>query len=464
MPSPAIDSHAHLTDARLAGDLPGVLQRARAAGLEAVITVGTDPAEAGRAADLARREAMVHAAVGFHPHVAAEVKAADWPVLETLAGRPEVVALGEFGLDYHYEHSPRPAQREVFAAGLRLAAERDLPLVIHTRDAEADTLAVLDAAPVLPRGVFHCFTGSPALAEEALERGFHISFSGIATFGKSGTVRETARRVPLARMLVETDAPYCAPVPMRGKRNEPAYVVHVIRCLAEVRGLSEDDVRRITRRNTRCLFGLPMPASGQTVVYPIRRSLYVNLTNRCTSACTFCPRADETCDLVVKGHDLRLDHEPEAPEVLAALEAARPEDYAEVVFCGFGEPTLRLEALARVAREVKRRWDLPVRLDTNGHGSAIAGRDITDDLAGLVDAVSVSLNAADAEEYERLCRPTIPGAFRATCDFIRACKGKIPEVRATAVAVPGLDVEAVRRLAEEALGAEFRVREYNEVG
>ncbi len=464
MPSPAIDSHAHLSADRLAGDLAGVLNRARAAALDAVITVGTDPTENARVADLARRETMLHAAVGFHPHVASQVKAVDWPVLEDLAGRPEVVALGEFGLDYHYEHSPRAAQREVFAAGLRLAAERDLPLVIHTREAEADTLSVLDAADRLPRGVFHCFTGSPAFAEEALARGFYVSFSGIVTFGKSEAVREAARRVPLERLLVETDAPYCAPAPLRGKTNEPALVVHVIRCLAEVRGLSENDVRRITRRNASRLFALPLPAGGQTVVYPIRRSLYVNLTNRCTNACTFCPRAGEKPDLVVKGHDLRLAHEPEVHEVVAALEDARPENYTEVVFCGFGEPTLRLDALKRVAREVKRRWHLPVRLDTNGHGSAVAGRDIAEDLAGLVDTVSVSLNAASAEAYERLCAPTIPNAFEAVCDFIRACKGKIPETCATAVAVPGLDVEAVRRLAEEDLGVPFRVRAYNEVG
>lgn len=464
MPFPAIDSHAHLTDARLAGDLAAVLDRARAAALDAVITVGTEPGEIGRVAELARREPMLYAAVGFHPHVAARIKAVDWPVLEEVSGRPEVVALGEFGLDYHYEHSPRPAQREVFAAGVRMAAERNLPLVIHSREADADTLAVLDAAPALPRGVFHCFTGTAEFAAEALDRGFHVSFSGIATFPKSETVREAARRVPLERLLVETDAPYCAPVPMRGQTNEPAYVVHVIRCLAEGRGLSENDVRRITRRNASRLFGLPLAEGDRTVVYPIRRSLYVNLTNRCTSACTFCPRADEAADLVVKGHDLRLDREPEVHEVVAALEAARPENYTEVVFCGFGEPTLRLDVLKRVAREVKRRWDLPVRLDTNGHGSAIAGRDIAEDLAGLVDTVSVSLNAADAATYARLCAPTIPNAFQTVCDFVRAAKGKIPEVRATAVAVPGLDVAPVRRLAEEDLGVPFRVREYNEVG
>jgi len=464
MPSLAIDSHAHLHFPRLADDLPGVLDRARAAWLDAVITVGTEPGENARVAEMARREPMLYAALGFHPHIASQVKAVDWPMLEELAAGPEVVALGEFGLDYHYAHSPPAAQMDVFATGVRLAAEMDLPLVIHTREADADTLAVLDAAETLPRGVFHCFTGSADFAREALDRGFYVSFSGIATFPKSEAVRDAARTVPLERLLVETDAPYCAPVPMRGKTNEPAYVVHVIRCLAQVRGLSENDVRRITRRNASRLFGLPLPEGGPTFVYPIRRSLYVNLTNRCTNTCTFCPRAAEEPDLTVKGHNLALEHEPDVQELVVALEAARPENYEEIVFCGFGEPTLRLGVLTRVADTVKRRWGLPVRLNTNGHGSAIAGRDITGDLAGRVDVVSVSLDAPDAATYERLCRPTIPGAFEATCAFLRASKGTIPDVRATAVAVPGLDTEAVRRLAEEALGVAFRVREYNEVG
>ena len=463
MIEPAIDSHAHVHFDRLMDDLPGVLARARAASLDAVITVGTDPTENTRVAEMAQRESMLWVAVGFHPHVAAEIKAVDWPVLEELASRPKVVALGEFGLDYHYAHSPQATQMEVFATGVRLAAETDRPLVIHTREADADTLAVLDAAPRLPRGVFHCFTGSAAMAQEAVDRGFYVSFSGIVTFPKSSGVREAACRVPLDRLLVETDAPYCAPVPMRGKTNEPAYVVHVIRCLAELRGLSENDVRRITRRNASRLFGLPLPDRGRTLLYPIRRSLYVNLTNRCTNRCTFCPRSNDEAGLLVKGHNLALDVEPDTDEVVAAIEAARPENYTEVVFCGFGEPTLRLDVLTRVARTVKRRWKLPVRLNTNGHGSAAAGRDIVPDLAKVIDAVSISLDAPDAETYERLCRPTLPNAFQATCDFIRACKGKIPDVRATIVAVPGLDTEAVRRLAET-LGVAFRVREYNEVG
>jgi len=464
MPDLAIDTHAHVHFDRLADDLLGVLERARAVSLDAIINVGTGAAENPRVAEMAEREPMLYAAVGYHPHGASDVKAVDWPVLEELAARPRVVALGEFGLDYHYMHSPRPAQRDVFAQGIRLACEQGLPLVVHTREAEADTLAVLDAAEQLPRGVFHCFTGTPEFAREALARGFYVSFSGIVTFPKAEVLRDAARIVPLQRLLVETDSPYCAPVPLRGKTNEPAYVVHVIRCLAEVYGLSENDVRRITRRNTSRLFGIPLPEGGPCIVYPIRRSLYVNVTNDCSNLCTFCPRAESEGELLVKGHDLRLEEEPSAAEMLKAIEAARPQNYEEIVFCGFGEPTLRLDAVLEVARAVKERWRLPTRLNTNGQGSAINDRDIVPELGGLFDAVSVSLGAPDAETYERLCRPTIPNAFQTVCNFLRACRGRIGSVRATAVAVPGLDLEAVRRLAEDELGVAFSVRQYNVVG
>jgi TatD DNase family protein len=464
MTEPAIDSHAHVQFERLADDLPGVLERAKAAGLSAIVTVGTDPEENSRVVELAQREPMLFAAIGFHPHIAAQIKMADWPTLEELARRPRVVALGEFGLDYHYDHSPRPVQQEVFARGVQLALAMDLPLVIHTREADADTLAVLDGAAAgrQPRGVFHCFTGSADYAREALARGFYVSFSGIVTFPNSEGVRQAARAVPLERLLVETDSPYCAPVPVRNRKiNEPANVIHVIRFLANLFGLTEDDVRRITTRNAAHLFRLPLQASGPCLVYPIRRSLYVNVTNDCSNRCTFCPRSGG--ELLVKGHDLHLPHAPSAGEMIQALADAKVEGYDEIVFCGFGEPTMRLDAMKEVARTVKDRWKKRVRLNTNGHGSALARRDIVPELVGLIDAVSVSLDAPDTETYERLCRPTIPNAFAAVCDFLRACKGRIPEVRATAVAVPGLDLEAIRRLAES-LGVAFEVRDYNVVG
>jgi TatD DNase family protein len=340
----------------------------------------------------------------------------------------------------------------------------NLPLVIHSREADDDLLATLDAAAgaKLPRGVLHCFTGDAALAREVLARGFYISFSGIVTFKNAPEVQAAARVTPLERLLVETDSPYCAPVPLRGKTNEPANVIYTIRFLADLYGLTENDVRRITAANAAHLFGLRLEAGGPCLVYPIRRSLYVNLTNECSNRCMFCPRS--VGELVVKGHDLKLPREPTAAEVIQALQDARVENYEEVVFCGFGEPTLRLDVLKEVALEVKGRWHVRTRLNTNGQGSAIAGRDITEELAPLIDSVSVSLDAPDAATYETLCRPTIPNAFEAVCDFIRRAKGRIATIRATAVAVPGLDLEAVRRVAEKDLGVTFEVRAFNVVG
>ena len=465
MPEPAVDSHAHIHFDRLADDMLGVLARARVAGIEAIVNVGTTPAENGRVVEMAQREKMLYAAIGFHPHIAGEVKAVDWPALEELARWPKVVALGEFGLDYHYENSTPEIQRQVFAQGIRLAQIMGLPLIVHSREADDDLLATLDEAArgaKLPRGVLHCFTGDAALAREVLARGFYISFSGIVTFKNAPDVQAAARATPLERLLVETDSPYCAPAPLRGKTNEPANVIHTIRFLAKLYGLTEDDVRRITARNAAHLFGLPLEAGGPCLVYPIRRSLYVNLTNECSNRCAFCPRS--TGRLVVMGHDLKLPREPTAAEVIQALQVAGAQDYEEVVFCGFGEPTLRLDVLKEIAHEVKSRWKLRTRLNTNGQGSAIAGRDITPELAGLIDALSVSLDAPDAATYEKLCRPTMPDAFEAVCDFLRRAKGRIPTIRATAVAVPGLDLEAVRRVAEKDLGVTFEVREFNVVG
>ncbi|MCX5682572.1 MAG: TatD family hydrolase, partial [Planctomycetota bacterium] len=206
MPESAVDSHAHIHFDRLADDMLGVLERARAAGIEAIVNVGTTPAENGRVVEFAQREKMLYAAIGFHPHIAADVKAVDWPLLEELARRPKVVALGEFGLDYHYKNATPDIQKEVLAQGIRLAKAMNLPLVIHSREADDDLLATLDQAGglKLPRGVLHCFTGDADFAREVLDRGFYISYSGIVTFKNAPEVQAAARATPLERLLVET--------------------------------------------------------------------------------------------------------------------------------------------------------------------------------------------------------------------------------------------------------------------
>lgn len=338
-----------------------------------------------------------------------------------------------------------------------------LPIIIHTRDAEEDTLEILNREWRTARlgGILHCFTGSLGLARAALEMGFLISFSGILTFKKSQALREVARSLPNEHLLIETDAPFLAPEPYRGKTNEPAYVVETARALAEIKGLTTEDIARITRFNFNRFFKLPDPAIGRrTVTYKIRHSLYVNLTTRCTADCVFCARLH---DPVVSGYYLGLkeEEEPSAEEIIA--EIGDPTPYDEIVFCGYGEPTLRLDVIKAVAKEIKAKGGR-TRLDTIGHANLIAQRNVVPELVGLIDHVSISLNAADPIKYEKLCRTEFPGeAFTGMLEFAREAVKLLPKVTLSVVRVPNLDIEACRRLAED-VGATFRIREYDLVG
>jgi TatD DNase family protein len=229
------DNHCHLPPGADAGE---VIDDARAAGVTRLVDVGTDAEHSRQAIAVAREHEGVWATAGLHPHDATNG-------LDDLLGlldEPEVVAVGECGLDYHYDHSPREVQREVFAAQIALAHERDLALVIHTREAWPDTFDLLGLHGVPPRTVFHCFTGGPEEARRGLDLGIHLSFSGIVTFPSAGDVREAAALCPLDRLLVETDSPYLAPVPHRGKRNRPALVPVVGAAVAEVKGVAVEAV------------------------------------------------------------------------------------------------------------------------------------------------------------------------------------------------------------------------------
>lgn len=253
-----IDSHAHLDFDAFESDMEQLLARARQAGVEAVITVGTDHDSSAAAALLARTWPMLFAAAGFHPHDAATFEDRHWPLLEQLWRHERVVAVGETGLDYHYNHSPPATQRDVFARQLTACAEVALPVVIHVREAYDDAFSLIADHDLPAGGVLHCFTGGPRECERALELGLHVSLSGIVTFPKAAELREAVPRIPDHRVLVETDCPFLAPVPRRGKRNEPAYVRHTAEQVAQLRGQSLDELARLTRANTVELFRLPL--------------------------------------------------------------------------------------------------------------------------------------------------------------------------------------------------------------
>lgn len=255
-----IDTHAHLDFARFQPDLDDILARAASAGLENIVTIGaSDGMDSNhRALALADRFPHVFATVGVHPH---DAKIVDLDIVRTIEGlsaHPKVVAIGETGLDYHYDNSPREEQRQAFRWFVQLARRVQRPVVVHTRDADEDTIAILEeegAADV--GGIIHCFSSGAWLAEKALALGFHLSFSGIVTFKSAREIQEVARCAPLDRILVETDAPFLAPMPHRGRRNEPSYVAHTARFIADLRGEDADAFAQATTVNARRLYRLP---------------------------------------------------------------------------------------------------------------------------------------------------------------------------------------------------------------
>ena len=259
-----VDSHCHLDFPDFAEEQDAVIARARAAGVGTMVTICTKIAEFDRIRAIAERDEDIWCTVGTHPHEAQGEPDTESARLVALAQHPKVIGIGECGLDFYYEESPRDVQESVFRNHLAAARGSGLPVVIHTRDADDETARILTetAGDGGLRGVLHCFTSSIELARHALDLGFYISFSGIVTFKNAEALRETARAVPLERMLVETDAPFLAPVPKRGKRNEPAFVTHTAAFLANLKGISAAELADATTANFHRLFTKAEPARG----------------------------------------------------------------------------------------------------------------------------------------------------------------------------------------------------------
>lgn len=252
------DSHAHLNDEQFAADLPAVLASARAAGVETILNVGYDLPASRAAAALAAGRPGLYAAVGIHPHDAAGYDEAAEKELRRLARAEKVVAIGEIGLDYYRELSPRPTQAEAFRRQIRLARALRLPIVVHDREAHEDTLRILrEERASEVGGILHCFSGSWEMARQCLDLGFYISLAGPVTFRNAVRPREVARRVPADRLLVETDAPYLAPEPHRGRRNEPAFVALTLRAIAALREVPAEELAEQTYQNACRVLGLP---------------------------------------------------------------------------------------------------------------------------------------------------------------------------------------------------------------
>ena len=465
-----VDSHAHITSAQFDGDREQVVQRALDAGVRFIVNPGTDLEDSRKAVEFAERHANVYACVGFHPHDAKKADEESLHEIEDLSKHPKVVAIGEIGLDYHYDFSPRDVQQRIFRAQIEIAQRRNLPIVVHTRESIDETVEILEQARLaqpgwrtqtpppdgrypVPRGVFHCFSGDVETAWKVINMGFYVSMPGVVTFANAGLAAEIGREISAEHLLLETDSPSLAPVPFRGKRNEPANIPHIAQRIASLQQLSVSDIARATNYSAYKLFGIGEAGLPQ-ITYMMRNSLYINLTIRCNADCVFCDRKGEA---VIKGNNLRITKEPTVEEVIQ--EIGDPRKYDEIVFCGYGEPTIRLDAVKEISKWVKEKGG-KTRLNTDGHGNVINKRNIVPELVGLLDAVSISLNTTDPKQYGELMQIDGEKFFDAMVKFAKESVKVVPKVVMTIVDLKEVDEQKARRFVEEEIGATFSIRPY----
>ncbi|MBN2453604.1 MAG: YchF/TatD family DNA exonuclease [Candidatus Omnitrophica bacterium] len=453
-----IDTHCHLDFKDFDADRDQVIERAIKAGVSKIINVSSSLDGARRSVALAKAHEMIYAAVGVHPHDAETVTDGVIAELKALAKGKKVVAIGEVGLDYYRNLSPREAQVSAFRKFMHLARDLSLPLILHVREAEDDALKILrEESSGGVRGVMHCFSGSADFMKECLDLGLYVSFTANITFKKADSLRLVAREAVPERLLLETDAPFLAPQALRGQRNEPAYLTHLVGEWSRLLDLSKEDIARITTHNANTLFALGLGEPSK-IAYEIRGSLYLNITNRCTNTCSFCVRNQTS---FVRGHNLRLDKEPSVDDIMKAIDPEKK--YREFVFCGYGEPTLRLDMVKAVAARLKERG-AKVRMVTNGHGDLINSRKIAGELAGLIDKVSVSLNTDTKDLYNRYCKPEFGAdTYEGIKSFIKDCVAAGIEAEVTCLDLAGVDFKKCEAIAKS-LGAGFRARSIGTVG
>ena len=449
-----VDTHCHLDFSDYKDDLDKVIKRANENGVKKLIVPGANLESSIKAIGLTRKYGSVYASVGIHPHDADNVTSVDiFKVRELALSGEKTVAIGEIGLDKFKGLSSIENQIYLFKEQLKIAKELDMPVILHNREANEEFLDILsEMGPFSAGGVCHCFSADERILKELLSMGFHISFTGSITFNKASDLRELLRKVPIERLLLETDSPYMAPVPVRGKRNEPVNVKYLLKLYADNYHVDELDIARVTTHNANYLFKLGIN-EYPVIAYPIRDSLYLNITNRCTNRCSFCTRQYSN---FVMGHNLKLNSEPRFEDIISSM--GDISKYKEIVFCGYGEPTLRLDAVKKVAAYVKQNGGM-VRLTTNGQGNIINGRNIVPELKGLIDKVAVSLNAPDAETYDEICRPLSgDGSYSSLRSFLEGCKREGIVTIITCLDILGeKGVDGCQRIAED-LGAEFRLR------
>jgi len=449
-----IDTHTHLFYPNFEGEVDKVIERAVQSGVDYMIVPGTDLATSLQAIELAEKYDNIYASVGVHPHDSKDWNDSLIEKLEELAKNKKVVAIGEIGLDYYYDFSPREIQIKAFESQIQLALKLNLPIIVHNREANDDVMNI--ARKYKDSGLraqYHCFAGSIADARELVEMHHYISFPGIVTFKNADSIRKVLSRVAIENLLLETDSPFMTPVPHRGERNEPAYIKLIAEKIAEIHHLTLQDVGKATSYNAYKLFGIGMKPK-LSFTYQIGQSLYINVTNRCNADCVFCDRKGEA---VINGYNLKMTKSEEPEAEVYIKEIGDPKNFKEIVFCGYGEPTIRWDVVKQVAKYIKD-FGGNTRMNTDGHGNFINKRDITPELKGLIDTVSISLNSTDSVQYGKLMRvdPSMHGEM---LDFARKAKN-YTHVVLSIVGLSEVDSEAAKKFVVEEVGVDFREREY----
>jgi TatD DNase family protein len=449
-----IDTHAHLFYPNFNGEVDQVIERAAVAGIEYIIVPATDLASSAQSIQLAEKYSNIYAAIGIHPHDTKEWNDATITKLEELTKHEKVIAIGEIGLDYYYDFSPKAIQKKAFEAQIELAIKLKLPIIVHNRDSNDD---IMNFARKYKdsglRAQYHCFAGSIENARELIEMHHFISFPGNITFKKMDNIRKVLSRVAIENLLLETDSPFMTPVPHRGKRNEPSYIHFIAEQVAKTHELTVEDVARTTSYNAYKLFGIGNKPK-LSFTYQIGNALYVNVTNRCNADCVFCDRKGEA---VVNGYNLKMSKSEEPDATTYIQEIGDPKKYSEIVFCGYGEPTIRWEVVKQIAKYVKDNGG-KTRLNTDGHGNVINKKDITPELNGLIDTVSISLNSVDPIQYSKLMKVDI-SLHNEMIVFAKKAKN-YTNVVMSIVGLSEVDSEKAKKFVVEEIGVNFREREY----
>jgi TatD DNase family protein len=450
-----IDTHAHLFFENFKEDIDDVIARATENSVDFIIVPATDIKTAKEAIELTAKYDQVYATVGIHPHDTKEWNDSLLLEIEELAKHPKVVAIGEIGLDYYYDFSPQDQQIKAFKSQLDLAIKLQLPVVIHNRDSDEDMMDIISSyCGTGLKAQFHCFNSSLEDAIEYMKMNHFISFTGNITHKKNDSLRDILKHIDLNHIMLETDSPFMTPVPFRGKRNEPSYVSYVAQQIADVHKISVEEVGRITSLNAFRFFGIGTPPKT-SYTYLLGNSLYINVTNRCNADCTFCRRKE---DPFLRGYNLGMKRSEEPPSEVYINEIGDPKKYDEIVFCGYGEPTIRWSVVKEIANYVKQNGG-KTRINTDGHGNLINKKDITPDMEGLIDVVSISFNSPDPRQYAELMRVS-ENHYDEMKKFARLSKQYVKKVVLSIVSLDEVEIEKSRKVVEEEIGVEFRVREY----